>query len=363
MSKTKILVVEDETILAKDIQICLRKLGYTVSGIASSGEEAIQKVSEDCPDLILMDIKIKGDIDGIETAKHIKESFSIPVVYLTAHADDPTLARAKITEPYGYILKPFEDRDLHIGIEIAFYKYQMEGKLIQLEKLKSLGTITAGIAHEFNNLLAIISGNVQLLEASYKDHEELMDAFRTIKRAINDGTEISNKMLKFTKTDKDTSGFVRFYIKDLINQAIDFTMPRWKNMAQSKGINYHMDTEGMKRVPYIWCNLTGLREVFVNIINNALDAMPDGGRISFSTWSEENTVFISISDTGEGMSEEVKKKIFDPFFTMRRPLGTGFGMSVSYGIIMRHGGKIEVESEVGRGSTFTLQFPSTTKSR
>jgi len=242
-------------------------------------------------------------------------------------------------------------------------KMKMKEALIQSEKLKSIGIITAGISHEFNNILAIISGNVQLLEASYKDknHEELMDSLRTIKMATDDGAEISSKMIKFTKTDKDTTGFVRFYVEDLINQAIDFTMPRWKNMAQAKGINYHMDTEGMKRVPYIWCNLTELKEVFVNIINNALDAMPGDGRISFSTWSEENTVFISISDTGKGMPEATKKKIFDPFFTTRRPEGTGLGLSTAYGIITGHGGKIEVESEIDKGATFTLQFPAAVK--
>jgi signal transduction histidine kinase len=361
MSKTKILVVEDELITAKGIRSALKSLGYDVLDIVSSGEEAIQKASEIHPDLILMDIKLDGDMDGIEAARQIKDRFSIPVVYLTAHADDATLARAMITEPYGYILKPFEDRDLHIGIEIALYKHQMEEKLIQSEKLKSIGTITAGIAHEFNNILAIISGNVQLLEGSRKNDEELMDALRTIKRATNNGAEISRRMLKFTKTAKDMAGFVPIDINELIHQAIDFTMPRWKNMAQTKGINYHMDTEGMKRVPSILCNPTELREVFINIINNSLDAMPDEGRISFSTWSEEDTVFISISDTGEGMPEEVKKNIFDPFFTTKTAVGTGLGLSTAYGIIIGHGGKMEVESEVGSGSTFTLQFPAAAK--
>ncbi|MGR3173646.1 MAG: response regulator [Candidatus Scalindua sp.] len=270
-----------------------------------------------------------------------------------------------------------------IGRQIGLFikRKQAEEALLQSEKLKSIGTITAGISHEFNNLLAIISGNVQLLEVSRKDDKELMGALRTIKRAANDGAEISSKMLKFTKTDKGTAGFVPIDINELINQAIDFTTPRWKNMAQAKGINYHMDTEGMKRAPSILCNPTEIREVFVNIINNALDAMPDGGTITVKTrrvrskefarlpdgqgaGSEElgklkdDFVEITFADTGEGMSVEVKKNIFDPFFTTKIPVGTGLGMSMAYGIITRHGGKIEVESAVGRGSTFILQFPA-----
>ena len=234
---------------------------------------------------------------------------------------------------------------------------KMEEALVQTDKLKSLGTITAGVAHEFNNILAIISGNVQLLEKTYKGNEELTEVFSTIRKAADDGAEISNKMLQVTKTEQSTEKFVSFDLRDLIKQSIDFTMPRWKNMAQAKGINYHIETEGIKDIPEVFCNPTELREVFVNIINNAMDAMPDGGSISLSTRSDENTVFVSISDTGIGMSEEVNKKIFDPFFTTRRPQGTGLGMSISYGIITRHNGKINVTSEEGKGTTFNLSIP------
>ena len=238
---------------------------------------------------------------------------------------------------------------------------KMEVALIQSEKLKSIGTITAGISHEFNNILAVISGKIQLLEMDYKDNKELTDELETIMKATEDGAKISNSMLKFTQTEKDITDFENYDICDLIKQSIDFTMPRWKNEAQIKGINYKMDTDGMKRVPSILCNPTELREVFINIMNNALDAMPEGGSLSLSTWSGDNTISVSISDTGKGMTEEVRKKIFDPFFTTRRPEGTGLGMSTTYGIVARHGGKIEVESELGKGSTFALQFPATIK--
>ena len=134
-------------------------------------------------------------------------------------------------------------------------------------------------------------------------------------------------------------------------------MPRWKNMAQSKGISYYMITDDMEEVPEVFCNPTELREVFINMINNAMDAMPDGGSISFSTKSDKNTIFVSVSDTGKGMSEEVKGKIFEPFFTTRRPHGTGLGMSVSYSVIKNHFGRIEVESEEGKGTTFNISFP------
>ncbi len=238
---------------------------------------------------------------------------------------------------------------------------KMEEALLQSEKLMSLGTITAGIAHDFNNILAIISGKVQLLEMDYESNKELADELSTIMKAINDGVEISSRMLKFTKTEKDTTGFVSYDIRELIKQSLDFTMPRWKSMAQAKGIDYHIDKESIKEVPAVLCNPTELREVFINMINNALDAMPEGGSISFSTWGGDDTAFVSITDTGEGMPGDVKKRVFDPYFTTKGLEGTGLGMSMAYGIITRHGGKIEVESKVEKGSTFKLQFPITTK--
>ena len=234
---------------------------------------------------------------------------------------------------------------------------KMEEALLQSEKMRAMGIMTAGAAHEFNNILAIISGNAQLMEEKYRDNEELAKSLRTICSVSDDGASIVNRMYQFTNVRKDTTGFVPVDLRDLIKQAVDFTMPRWKNMAQANGINYYVDTKGLKEVPTVFGNPSELREVFVNIINNALDAMLIGGRLSFSTWRKDNTVFVSISDTGKGMSEEVKKHIFDPFFTTRTPEGTGLGMSVTYGIITSHDGKIDVKSEVGKGSTFTLRFP------
>jgi PAS domain S-box-containing protein len=132
--ETRILVVEDEIIIAEDIQRKLRTMGYVVPAIVSSGEEAIKKIKENIPDLILMDIVIHGNMDGIETAAQIHSLFDIPVVYLTAYGDRITFDRAKITEPFGYLIKPFKERELLITIEIALYKHEMEKKLKESER-------------------------------------------------------------------------------------------------------------------------------------------------------------------------------------------------------------------------------------
>jgi DNA-binding LytR/AlgR family response regulator len=126
MSKTNILIVEDESIVAKDIQMSLRKLGYNVVAICSNGEDAIRAAKEHSPDLVLMDIMLKGEMSGIEAAEQIRSRFNMPIIYLTAYADESTLSKAKITEPYGYIIKPFKEIDLRTSIEMAQYKHQKE---------------------------------------------------------------------------------------------------------------------------------------------------------------------------------------------------------------------------------------------
>jgi len=134
MAKIKILVVEDESIVAKDLQNTLQNLGYKVPAVASSGQAAIEAAEKHKPDLILMDIVLKGKMDGIEAAEQISSRFNIPAVYLTAYTDDKTLERAKITDPFGYIVKPFEDRQLKTVIVMALYKVQMNNKLRQASK-------------------------------------------------------------------------------------------------------------------------------------------------------------------------------------------------------------------------------------
>ena len=238
---------------------------------------------------------------------------------------------------------------------------KIEETLLQTEKLKAMGMMTSGVAHDFNNILAIISGHTQLLEGSYKDDKKLTDVIRTIYKASKDGAGIVRRMRQFTKMERDISGFEPVDIKGILKDAINFLKPRWMNIAIASGKPFDMDMDGIKEIPSILGNPSELRETFINIINNAMDAMSEGGRLSFRTWSGKDTAFVSIADTGEGMPEEVKKRIFDPFFTTKRAEGSGLGMSEVYGIVTGHGGKIDVSSELGKGTTFTLKFPIATE--
>ena len=159
MPETKILIVEDEAIVAEDVRNSLQSLGYEISTIVSSGDEAITKIEEDRPDLVLMDIVLKGDMDGIEAASQIHSRFNIPVVYLTAFTDNKTLERAKHTEPFGYIVKPFDDRELHTAVEMALYKYKMESRLKEREGWLSTILLSIGDAV----IVTDVEGNIQFM--------------------------------------------------------------------------------------------------------------------------------------------------------------------------------------------------------
>jgi len=210
MKNLQILVVEDESLVAKDIANMVRGLGYNVSAVVSTGEEAIAIAGKSQPDIILMDIVLKGRIDGIEAAQHIWENFSIPVVYLTAYADEATLQRAKVTEPFGYILKPFDERELQTTIEMAFFKAQMEKKLRERERwlstvLRSIGdgviavdrngrvTFMNGVAEKLTGwsqdeiLMKPLSGFIQIPEAGEGADAAVSESVLTMR----DGTPIT----------------------------------------------------------------------------------------------------------------------------------------------------------------------------
>lgn len=191
MTKANILVVEDEAIVAKDLRNRLQRFGYMVPGVASSGQEAINKALEFRPDLVLMDIRLKGQMDGVEAAQEIHRHLDIPVIYLTAYADDNTLERAKVTEPFGYLLKPFKERELQTNIEIALTKHKLEKELKASQKwlstlLKSIGDgVIASNAQEVVNFMNPVAENLtgwQQSEALGRNSSEIFNIANAVTR-------------------------------------------------------------------------------------------------------------------------------------------------------------------------------------
>ncbi|MEK7329770.1 MAG: ATP-binding protein, partial [Candidatus Eisenbacteria bacterium] len=230
------------------------------------------------------------------------------------------------------------------------------------ERLRVAGELASGIAHEFNNVLAAILGRVQLLrlrarEAALSPHE-LEDAFGVMELAARDGAETVRRLRQFGK-DEVADAAESVDLDAVIREAAEFTRPRWKNAAEGGGVHIEVSLESS---PGAWVrgNAAQLREVFTNLILNAVDALPRGGTLRLGTGAQDGSVTAIVEDDGVGMTPETLQRVFEPFFTTKGVQGTGLGLSMVYGIVQRHGGKLAVRSHPGRGTRIELSFPRST---
>ena len=229
---------------------------------------------------------------------------------------------------------------------------------IRLERLKALREMAGRLAHDFNNLLAVILGNAQVLEMgveSYKS-EEIKDRLGIIVRTAHDAGDTVRRMQLFTRTELSTRDFAKIDLNEIVRSAVASTSSRWRDETKEKGVTIKMKGQ-LAELPPLFGSRSELMEVLTNLIFNALEAMPEGGEITIRTEAKENQIMLHFTDTGEGIPESTKDRIFDPFFTTKGPRASGLGLSVSYGIIKRHQGKIKVESAEGKGTTVVISIP------
>jgi signal transduction histidine kinase/CheY-like chemotaxis protein len=229
-----------------------------------------------------------------------------------------------------------------------------QDQLIRTEKLRALGEMASGVAHDFNNLLASILGRAQLLLRRVKDPQQ-RQWIQVIERSALDGAQTVKRLQDFTRIRRDQP-LEALDINQVVRDALEITRTRWKDEPTSRGLALEVRTR-LTDVPAVLGDAAELREAMTNLILNAIDAMPEGGTLTLSTGLVDERVEIAVADTGVGMPLEVREKVFDPFFTTKGPQGTGLGLSMTYGIISRHGGSIAVESEPGQGSIFRLSLP------
>jgi PAS domain S-box-containing protein len=239
---------------------------------------------------------------------------------------------------------------------------EVESQLQQSEKLTALGQLAGGIAHDFNNLLQAILGYAQLMKQN-PDHADLVQrSLRVIEAAAIDGSETVRRIQQFARLRPDEP-FIRVDLSRIAQDAVAITRPRWAERASRD--NRPLDLRlGLDVVSAINGRPAELTEAVTNLILNALDAMPQGGAVTISTGTlDDATVRLTVSDTGVGMTEDVCRRIFEPFFSTKGDAGSGLGLSMTYSIVKRHGGDVRVESEPGRGTTFTLMFPVAAENR
>ena len=500
MARAQIMIVEDESIVAEDMKAMLESFGYVVPAMAFSGEEAVRKALDLHPDLVLMDIVLKGPMSGMEAVECIRAQVNIPVVYVTAYADDKTVRRAKLTEPFGYILKPFDASELQTAIEIALYKHQMESKLkaseqwlattlrsisdavmttdtqgrvtfmnpvaqvltgwglqeaigrpvteilqmrreggqvlsenpvmkalkegvnidlaphnlvliarneterpiddsvapirdehghlsgavvvfrditerrrlqeqlLQAQKMEAVGRLAGTVAHDFNNLLTVISVYSELLMSRRSREEQLHRYAKEIKKAVDHATTLTGQLL--TLSHKQLFQPKLMDLNTVITGMEDM-------LRRLIGEEVELVLAPGSTLGYIKMDPGQLEQVILNLVVNARDAMPQGGKLTIETLPVEFDerqvcryaglkagphVRLVVSDTGCGMDATIRARLFEPFFTTKqRGKGTGLGLSIVYGIITQSGGHIEVDSVPGRGTQFSIYLPQVEK--
>ena len=247
--------------------------------------------------------------------------------------------------------------EIMVSLRDITEKTHLSMQLARADKLKALGEMASGVAHDFNNLLGVILGRTQMLirmiggqDAGTRRNLEI------IERTALDGAETVRRIQGFAKIG-DTSAFVPVALGEIIEDSLGITKPRWREQMQVKGVV--IETKFVKsRVPRVAGKPSELREVFVNLINNAIDAMPEGGRITIETGTDEGNVYALVRDNGEGIPVKIMDKVFDPFFTTREPTNSGLGLSIVLGIVERHGGSITVNSKLGEWTEFRIEIPA-----
>ncbi len=233
-----------------------------------------------------------------------------------------------------------------------------QDKLVESEKLNAIGLIAHGVAHDFNNILGSILGRVQLLKSQLRDPALLKHA-DIIEKAAVDGAETVRRIQEIGRQDK-IDDFVAVDLDEIVQDVVDLTQPRWRDLPAREGRPIAVVVEPSGDEAVVAGNPHQLREVLVNLVHNAVDAMPKGGRIVLSTRVLGDLCELRVRDAGTGMPQEIVHRIFDPYFTTKDERGTGLGLSVSLSIVRRHGGDVDVKSEMSgpnHGTTFILTFP------
>lgn len=368
MTQTSILVVEDESIISMDIQNSLMNLGYSIAGAAANGLDAIKKVAELLPQLILMDIRLKGEMDGVEAAAEISKTQSVPIIFLSAYSAEDTLRRAKITEPYGFLTKPFEKRELHIAIEIALYKNQME------QKVKRLNHELAGYIHEVSQL------NHEVEQFNYNVSHDLRGSIQKLGGYTAELKQHSNEMLDrrgrvYLSQIQELNHLIVQLIEDLLSLTmikkgtlktgpVDLTQvakaiaKRLESSAPARKVDFVI-ADGLSLEGHLDLMTTVLESLFENAWK--LTSKLPSATIELGVTRDLGQECYFVRNDGTEFDRVEASKIFVPFQSLQdlaKFPGDGVGLLKTQYIIRRYGGEIWANSQAGKGVQFNFTLKS-----
>ena len=370
-----ILVVEDEAVIARDLARLIRQMGHTVD-VAHSGEDALRTAEAGHPDLVIVDISLQGQLNGIETATVLREKLAVPIIYVIAHGDAATMNGAKTTRPFGYILKPLNEAEVYSAVEMALYLHGteqelkrraehleelLEEKSVQLREAERLavGETATLVGHDLRNPLQVLMNLNFSAKMTFNAIPSPFTNDEYKQKALDFCAGVEKQILYLDKIVSNLQDYARevrpvkrsILVHELISDALSrVVVPDNVTVC----IDVDRDTERLDGDPLL------LSRVFANLIQNAVQAMPRGGQVAISARKLARELAISVADEGTGIPEEDLKSIFRPLKT-NKAQGMGFGLAVCDKTVKQHGGRVEVDSTVGEGSTFTVLLPLDTK--
>lgn len=363
MGEARILIVEDESLIREDLRARLTSFGYRIDATAATAEEALRLAEEHRPDLALLDIVLKGPVDGIELAGRIRSRFGIPVVFLTAWADADILARAKVTMPYGYLVKPIEDRELKATVEIALYRAGVERKVAMAERYEAVGRLAAGVAHNINNLMTVVTGYAGIVGESLPPGDPRRKKCEVIADAGGRAAQLSDHLLSYGRKQ------MLIPEKFELGAALSGMADRLAEVAGSRALVLLAEN------PFpvtLTADPHHLANALEHLVANASESMPEGGTIRIRgrmktvapdevpegiPMTPGSYAVIDVTDTGCGMPPETADHALEPFVSTKL-FGRGLGLPSVYGFVRQSGGYIEIRSAKDAGTTVSLYLPT-----
>jgi signal transduction histidine kinase len=368
----KILIAEDDATSRVILAHVLHQLGHEVLETAD-GEEAWAVFQREPIPLLISDWMMPG-LDGLELCRRIRAAGRPKYTYivlLTVLGGKENYLEAMEAGTDDFISKPFDVDQLRARLHVAERILGLQTELremeltheqvVRRERLRALGEMASGIVHDFTNAMSAVMGFTSMLllrPGDLDDKARVKRCLEMMYTAGEDASQLVRRLREFYRQRDEAEVFLAVNVNEVVTMAVALTEPKWRAQSQASGRTIRVETT-LGEIRAVDGNASALRDVLTNMIFNAVDAMPRGGTLSLTTGLDESrtTVMLRVQDTGIGMAEDVRRRCLEPFFTTKGDRGTGLGLAMSYGIVQRHGGSIEVESEPGRGATFVIRLP------
>ena len=394
LTGAKILLVDDNVAMLCLLENVLNRLRFKNILKLSDSTRILTEFQSFAPDLVITDVEMPG-LNGIQLVELLRSHQSpndcLPILVLTGSESPQQKRQALVAGATDIMLKPFDSAEIQMRIRnllrARFQHFQIEAQtrnlevtvekrteelqrallelkssqqqVIQQERFRAFGEMAGGVVHDFNNALMSVIGYSELLlqdDDLLNDSQTVRNYLGMMNTAGRDASHVVSRLRDFYRPREEADAFTAININEILEQVVPLTQPKWHGQALETGRTIRIILE-LEKVPLILGNGAELREIFVNLIFNAVDAMPDGGVITLKSSAEDDGVKISIEDTGEGMTEEVVNRCLEPFFSTKQGHGTGLGLSMVFGIIRRHSGVLNIHSVLGSGTRFSITLP------